>query len=136
MKRIAIIVLFLAISLGIASAQDATTEPTAPAPIVVVTPAPSYISAENGISVSTLAYGVIIALLSGGTLAVVLTRFGSTKANVDALEKLYQSASPETQEIIRERFVELEGIVKRLLDIADKATDGKPNEDPPAQPTA
>lgn len=122
--KLGIIALFIMVGLAMpVYAQEVTPEPTA----IVVDPPPTFINAENGISVSTIVYGVIIALLSGGTLAVVITRFGSNKANLDALEKLYQSMSPETQEIWRERFVELEGIANRLLEIVDKVTDGDPD---------
>jgi len=124
-RRIVLLVLALFVVFTIAPvfAQEATHEPT---PIVVTSP-PTFINADTGISISTLVYGIIIAILGGGGAAAFVLRFGSSKQNIDALEKLYQSASPETQEIIRERFVELEGIVKRLLDIADKATDNLPN---------
>lgn len=127
-KRLLIISLISFVFAVPTFAQDVTPEPTAePTPVVVVTPPPTFVNADNAISVSTLLYGIIIAVLAGGGAGAVILRFGTSKANVDALEKLYQSASPETQQIIRERFVELEGIVKRLLDIADKATDGQPN---------
>lgn len=133
MKRYLVLLLVVWFALLISApvyAQDVTPEVTAAPTAVVVEPPPTFINADTGISVSTLAYGVIIAVLSGGTLAVVLTRFGSNKANLDALERLFQSTPPETQQMIRERFESLEEIAHRLLDIADRVTDGEPNEEP------
>jgi len=127
--------LLLIVPLAVSAQTDVPVEPT-DAPPVEVPPEPTFINTENGISISTIAYGVIIALLSGGTLAVILTRFGSSQANLDAMEKLFLSTSPDTQEMIRERFVELEGFVKTLLEIADKVTDGAPNTDMPQLSTA
>lgn len=112
-----------------ASAQDATAEPTVEVtetpeqPPVVEVP-----NADTYISISTLIYGLLVAVLGGGTVGVILNRFGGNKANQDALEKLYKSFPPETQDMIT-----------RLLDIAEEAvklgrtvTDGRPNDDTPA----
>lgn len=137
---IAIVVLLLMVVPAVA--QDVTEpvpteEPTvfvtvAPEPTVVVEPtpepAPPVLTPENAISISTLIYGIIIAVLGGGMVGAVILRFGTNKNNLDALEKLYQGASPETQQLIRERFVELEDTIKHLLNIIDKATDNKPND--------
>ena len=132
MKKITLVLLAALLLTAPVAAQD--TEPLVTnTPVVTETPAEPPVGTpalnpDTAISISTLVYGIIIAVLGGGTVAVVINRFGSNKANLDALEKLYQSASPETQQLIRERFEELEGIVKRLLDMADRATDGKPND--------
>lgn len=116
------------------SAQDATPEVT---PVVIVTPAPvatpaPILTPDNAISVSTILYGLIIAVLGGGTVGFVLNKFGSNKTNQDALEKLYLSLSPDAQTNIRHMFESVQEINVRLLDLVDKVTDGKPNEEPPA----
>lgn len=143
MFRKALVTALLALSLTFpALAQESTPivtdAPTVEPTAIVVTEVPPVepapvTPAENAISVSTLVFGIVVAVLGGGTVGVILNRFGSNKANLDAAEKLFLGASPETQEIIRERFEQLEGIVSRLMDIVDKVTDGKPNEaTPPA----
>ncbi len=120
-----------------AFAQDVTAEAT---PAVTATVAPSggsspILTPDNAISIVELLRGIIIAVLSGGTLAVILNRFGTNKLNQDVTEKLYQSQSPAAQERERQFFEAVRDISLRLLDFADKVTDGKPNE-PLAQLTA
>lgn len=117
------------------SAQDVTPEVTVEqTPVVIVTPAPApapILTPDNAISVSTILYGVIIALLGGGTVGLVINRFGSNKQNLDAAEKLYQSLSPESQTHLRQMFESLRDVTVRALDIVDKVTDGQPNADEP-----
>lgn len=115
-------------------AQDTPTpEGTAEeTPVVIVTPAPvvtptPILTPDNAISVSTILYGLIIAVLGGGTVGFVLNRFGSNKANLDAMEKLYLSQSPDAQERERQLFIGLRDVTLRVLDLVDKVTDGQPN---------
>lgn len=103
-------------------AQEATAESPAEPPVVVVeTPA------ETGINLATLFYGIVVAVLSGGSLALILTRFGSRKENLDAMEKLYMSFPPQTQETI----ARITDVAVKLVDILQKVTDKLPNEDVP-----
>ncbi len=95
-------------------------------PVPTATPAP-VLTPENAISIVELIRGIIIAILSGGTLAVILNRFGANKLNQDVTEKLYQSQSPAAQERERQLFEGIREINLRLLDFLDKVTDGKPN---------
>jgi hypothetical protein len=122
-------------------AQDATVEPTPEStPIVIVTPAPTpapapVLTPDNAIGVSTILYGLIIAVLGGGTVGFVLNKFGGNKANLDAAEKLYLSQSPEAQERERQLFMALRDVTLRVLDIVDKVTDGQPNAEVQALPS-
>lgn len=138
MKRILFTLLALVLALFVvtatATAQEATDEPTAaptvevtaePTPVPPVDPAPS---ADTYISISTLLYGLIIAVLGGGTVGVIINRFGSSKANLDAIEKLFLSFPPETRELINN----LTNTLDAALDIIQKSTDGLPNEDTPS----
>lgn len=119
-------------------AQDGTPEVTpAATPVVIVTPAPvvtpaPILTPDNAISVSTILYGLIIAVLGGGTVGFVLNKFGSNTANLDAMEKLYLSQSPDAQERERQLFEGLRDVTLRVLDLVDKVTDSKPNDPPPA----
>ncbi len=126
---IMLILVFALLLVMPAFAQDVTPEVTA---VLTATPAPSGGSApiltpDNAISVSTLIYGLIIAILGGGTVGLVINRFGANKANLDALEKLYLAQSPDSQERERQLFEGLRGVTLRLLDLVDKVTDGQPN---------
>ncbi len=107
-----------------AFAQEATPEatPVPEPPVVVVTP-------ETGISLATLVYGAVIAVLGGGSVALILTRFGSNKANLDAMEKLYNSFPPQTQEVI----TRVTDVLVNLTNILQKVTDKLPNEEAPVR---
>lgn len=132
---------------SIAAAQDtelpptqeiaitATALPETPTAEITAEPtqAPNPINTENAISVASLLYGFIIAILGGGTVAVILNRFGSSKVNLDASEKLFQALSPDAQLQIREMFEGLREVTVKVIDLVDKITDGKPNVDVVAQ---
>jgi len=143
MKRRSLLIMFILFFVFLlvlpAAAQDVTPEPVATieatingtpvqATLIapVVTPAP-ILTPDNAISISTILYGLIIAVLGGGTVGFVLNRFGSNKANLDSMEKLYLAQSPDAQERERQIFEDLRSITLRVLDIVDKVTDGKPN---------
>lgn len=101
---------------------EATPEPTPESP---VEPAPS---ADTYISISTLIFGLIVAVLGGGTVGVIINRFGTSRANLDAAEKLFLSFPPETRDLINN----LTNALDSALDIIRKITDGQPNDEPPA----
>lgn len=129
------IICLLCFSLPVAAQDVPTPEDFATnTPVVVVTEAPPdvtpapILTPDNAISVSTLIYGLIIAILGGGTVGLVINRFGDNKANLDAAEKLFVSLSPDAQTNIRQMFEAVQAINVRLLEIVDKVTDGKPNE--------
>lgn len=112
----------------VATVNGTPVEATLIAP--TATPAP-ILTPDNTISISTLIYGLIIAILGGGTVGAVINRFGGSKVNQDAMEKLYLAQSPDAQERERQLFEALRDITLRVLDYVDKVTDGLPN-----QPTA
>lgn len=119
-----VIVVLLAAFAVPAFAQEVTPEPvpTAEPPPVIVTP-------ETGINLATVVYGIIIAVLGGGTVAAILTRMGSRKETLDAMEKLYLSFPPATQETI----TRVTDVLVKMADILQKVTDKLPNEDVPAE---
>lgn len=125
--RILLIALLLLTFAAPTLAQEATDEPT---PVVTETPAPPVVNIPNAdtyIGISTLVFGIVVAVLGGGTVGVILLRFGQNKAALDAGEKLYEGLSPDAQKNFREMFEQVREIAIRALDIVDKLTDGKEN---------
>lgn len=105
------------------------TEVATDTPPVIVVNNPPATATENGVNASTLLYGLIIAILGGGSFAFILGRLQQSKPVLDAGEALYQgNVSPEMQQHIRQAFETVRDINNRLFDLVDKITDGKPNE--------
>lgn len=112
MFRILIVFLIVFALILPVAAQDA------PAP--VVTP-------EVAMSAGELLLYLGLAILGGGGIMAVLTNFLSRRESRDVAEKLYQSASPETQRMIKELVERAHEVNNRVLDFLDAVTDGQPN---------
>lgn len=115
-----------------------TSEPTAestsePGVIIINNPPAEPTPAETGINWSTVFYAAVTAILGGGTIGAILTRFGQNSGGVDAAEKLYQGLSPESQSMFRHMFEQVNELALKVLALADKITDGQPNDSPAAQ---
>ena len=106
-------------------AQETTPSPT-PTPVV---------TGEQAINITTLIYFTLVAIFTGGGIAMIVQNFGANKAALDTEEKLFLSLPPDAQrrahealQAINDAYVKLSEFTDRLLTILNKITDGKPNE--------
>lgn len=125
MQFVLFVLLIVAVLVTVAPvlAQEVTAVPTVP-PVVTPAPAPDFIS------ITTIVYGLVIAILTGGSIAGVLAAVSNNKQSLDAAEKLYKSTPPETQSMLRDMFESVRDVNLKLLTIIDKITDGAPNDAP------
>ena len=139
----ALLCLFLTLSAVSLHAQDVTVEapvaevtpifgfitPTdAPVETPVPAPAPVIFTPENSIGITTLIYNLVQSLLMAGGALVIFNRFFANKSTLDALEKLYQSQSPE-QQANQQKLVELAfGVINTIHQTLVKVMDGQPND--------
>lgn len=118
--------------------DNPTSEPTAestsePGVVIINNPPAEPTPAETGINWASVFYAAVTAILGGGTIGAILARFGSNKAGLDSAEKLYQGLSPDSQAMFRGMFEKVNELALKVLDLADKITDGQPNDSPAAQ---
>ena len=77
----------------------------------------------NLVSIVVLALIALFTVGFGGFILII-------RQNRDMVEKLYLSASPETQALIRD----IVKYAKELATVADEVTDGQPNSELPGAP--
>lgn len=104
------------------SGQEATPE-TPPGDVTV--PVDVVNNAQTANSVIIIAAGVILAIVGGGTFALVINRID--KRTKDETEKLYLALPPQWQDTI----VRTLDAAEATLRLARELTDGQPNSDPP-----
>lgn len=102
-------------------AQEATAEPT---PVDTVTvPVEVVTNAQTTGSFVTIAAGIILAIVGGGSFALVLTRID--KRTKDEAERQYLSLPPVWQDTV----MRLLDAAEAALKLAREITDGQPNAD-------
>lgn len=88
---------------------------------------------EDGVTVPVLHLIAIlfVTVAGGGSIVVIVGRILESKEARDHSERLYQSASPTTQQMIREGYEfgrRAQDMMDRVLDYLEAITDGLPNE--------
>ncbi len=148
-KHLLPLVALVAFALPVSAfAQDATPEvpavevttvpvPDEPSVIVIETPAPVPLTPAEGIDLANVLWGLLIALVGGGSFAFVLHSLD--KREKDIVERAFQSLPPQAQDTIRAGVSLAEqalDIMHRAADILEAAvttgkevTDGLPNTD-------
>jgi H+/gluconate symporter-like permease len=150
MKRVFLFLfaLVLLLSFSATIAQDVTDEPLVtntpavteaptvePTPVVEPEPEPVFNTPQFITSIlNLLSLGIGVFTVGTFSLAALLLFF-SRRDVQDQLEKAYESASPDTQDRIREGYERGDEILHsamelltKLSEIVDKVTDGKPND--------
>ncbi|MBK8035279.1 MAG: hypothetical protein IPK17_38405 [Chloroflexi bacterium] len=140
MKRflLTLIMLFvLVLLIGVpVSAQEVGATEEAPSgevetpPEVVTVPVDVVTNAQTANTLIVISAGVVLAIVGGGSFAVVLSRID--KRTKDETERLYLALPPQWQETV----VRVLDAAEATLKLAREVTDGKPNQTPPAANSA
>lgn len=107
---------------------EATTEPGGT--VIINNPPDNGANSEVAVSAISLLYNILVIALGGGSLLAIIFKFLSDARARDNAEKLYQAQSPDAQAAERKAYEMIRDLTMRVLDFADKVTDGKPNIDP------
>lgn len=141
-----IVALALLLSFSMVNAQDITAPaPSEPTPTlgsieITVTPGgepvlPPVQPPVDGITVSLgtllflLGMTILAGLGAGAGIGSIVFQYLGRKDVRDTMEKLFLSASPETQRVILEQLGYARDTVEKLLKIITDVTDGQPNQD-------